>query len=125
MKCPYINPTVQQCMNCPYPDCIKDDLSLAEYQEDVLPVEVPESVRKARIRANRYAVKHKEEIRKRALEYYRANKEKYHKRSIQWCKENRERVNAAARERYHRNIEYRRQYQRDYRARKKAGRQAV
>ena len=125
MKCPYINPTISQCMNCPFPDCVNDKLSLEEYQEDILSEEVPKSVKKARVRANRYAMKHRAENRARSIKHYLENKEVYIERALKWQKENRERVNAAARERYHRNIEYRRQYQRDYRARKKAGRQAV
>lgn len=25
MKCPYTNPTIQQCENCPLPDCTKNE----------------------------------------------------------------------------------------------------
>lgn len=25
MKCPYINPTIQQCSNCSFDDCIRDE----------------------------------------------------------------------------------------------------
>jgi hypothetical protein len=25
MKCTYINPTIQQCENCPLPDCVRDE----------------------------------------------------------------------------------------------------
>ena len=122
MKCPYINPTPEQCFNCPLPDCVNDDLSLAEYQEDVLPEEIPRAVKMARIRANRYAANHREENQARSLQYYYTNKEKMNHQSTIWQRENKDRVAAAARERYHKNIEYRRQYQRDYRARKKAER---
>lgn len=110
------------CFNCQYQDCINDDLSLEEYKEDILPEEVPESVKKARIRANRYARNHRAENRERSIRHYQNNKEKYNMKAAEWQKENRERVNAAARERYHKNIEARRQYLRDYRARKKAER---
>lgn len=124
MKCSYINPTIQQCENCPMPDCVNDDLSLEDYQEDVSPEDVPRSVQMARIRANRYAESHREENRERALQYYYDNKQSELERARQWQSENKDRVSTAARERYHKNIEYRRQYQRDYRARKKAERQA-
>jgi hypothetical protein len=125
MNCPYINPTVQQCENCPYPDCINDDLSLEEYREDINPIEVPREVRMARERANRYARKNRQANRERSLKHYYANKEKYKEQATKWQRENRERTNALARERYHRDIERSRQYQREYRARKKAEKEQV
>jgi hypothetical protein len=108
------------CFNCPYPDCINDELSLEEYKEDINPQEIPDSVKKARARANRYAKKNRVANRERSIKHYYANKEKYNQQAAEWQRENRERTNAMARERYHKNIEYRRQYQREYRARKKA-----
>lgn len=113
------------CFNCPYPDCINDDLSLEEYREDINPIEVPREVRMARERANRYARKNRQANRERSIKHYYANKKKYNEQATQWAKENRERINALARERYHRDIERSRQYQRDYRARKKAEKEQV
>lgn len=108
------------CFNCPYPDCVNDDLSLEEYREDINPQEVPREVRMARERANRYAIKNRQANRERSIKHYYANKEKYNQQATEWQRENRERTNALARERYHRDIERRRQYLREYRARKKA-----
>jgi len=116
MKCNH------DCFNCQFDDCVNDDLSLADYQEDDLLKEVPKSVKMARIRANKYAENHREENRVRSINHYRQNKKKYNNQSKQYAKDNPERIAAAARERYHNNIEYRRQYQRNYRERKKAER---
>jgi hypothetical protein len=33
MKCPYINPTIQQCTNCPLPDCVRDELTILEIKK--------------------------------------------------------------------------------------------
>lgn len=108
------------CFNCPYDDCINDELSLDEYKEDINPRDIPKEVRMARERANRYARKNRQANRERSTRHYHENKEKYKEQATEWQKENRERTNAMARERYHKNIERRRQYLREYRARKKA-----
>lgn len=108
------------CFNCPYPDCVNDDLSLEEYREDINPQEMPENVRKERERKNRWARKNRQANRERSIKHYHANKGKYKEQATEWQRENRERTNALARERYHRDIERRRQYLREYRARKKA-----
>lgn len=120
MKCPYINPTPDQCFKCPYPDCVNDDLSFDELNEDVIPTDIPREVKMARMRSNRYAEKHREEIRKRSLDYYYDNRESLIKKSKEWQKENRYRIAAAKRKRYQDNLEQERQKQRDYRAKKKA-----
>lgn len=111
----------KNCFACTLPDCENDDLSLAEYQEDIIPQEVPRQVEMNRIRANRYTSTHREITREKAMKYYRDNKEKDNKRVTKWVKENKDRVATAKRERYQRNIEVERQKQRDYRARKKEG----
>lgn len=108
------------CFNCRFSDCVNDNLTAEEYREDVLPKEIPESVKKARIRANRYARKHRNENRERSRKHYQENKEKYIAQATKWQRENRDRYNATARERYRRNAEARRQYLREWRARKKA-----
>jgi hypothetical protein len=118
-KCPYKNPTPQQCFNCPFPDCVNDDLSLEEYKEDLVSIEIPKEVKMARIRRNRYAEKHREDNKARCLEHYHANKESYIQNAMEWQANNRNRVATAKRERWAKNPEYYRQKQREYRAKKK------
>ena len=117
MKCLYTNPTPEQCFNCPFPDCVKDDLSHEEYQEDIIQAEIPKSVQIRRMRYNRYARKHREEIRGRSINYYHENKEDCNQKRCEWEKENKGRAAAAKKKRYHENIEISRQKQREYRAR--------
>ncbi len=120
MKCPYVNPGYKECSNCPFPDdCQNNDLSLEEYKENILPTEIPREIKLARIRANRYAEKHREENRARSLEHYSNNKEVYIQNAIEWQANKRNRVAVAKRERYHANLELSRQKQREYRAKKK------
>ena len=119
MKCPYSNPTPSQCFNCPFDDCVNDDLSIEEYQEDILAAEVSRVVKMARIRANRYAKNHREENKARSREHYSNNKEVYIQNAIGWQANNRNRVALSKRERYHANLELSRQKQREYRAKKK------
>lgn len=107
------------CFHCVYDDCINDDLSLEEYQAELIDSNIPKAVQMARIRANRYAENHREENRQRALKSYYDNQQKYNDYASRWQKENKDRVATSARERYHKNIEQKRQYQRDYRAKKK------
>jgi hypothetical protein len=113
----------KDCFNCPYEDCINDDLSLKEYKEDAIGEEVPHSVKMARIRANRYANSHKEKISEYQKKWYEKNKAHDNARSKQWSKDNKNRVSAAKRERWQQNPEYYREKQREYKARRKAERE--
>lgn len=65
------------CFNCPYDDCINDELSVNEYKEDINPQEIPREVRMARVRANKYARKNRQANRERSIKHYYVNKEKY------------------------------------------------
>jgi hypothetical protein len=86
MKCPYINPTIAQCENCPLPDCFNDELSYDEMisqnkVDQEIKYELPDGhkkkARKARGYDKRYYEKHKTKILAKA----KAEPEKHRKAS--------------------------------------------
>lgn len=110
------------CFNCPYEDCKWDGMSAEDYLDttiDKINHLVPREVQMARNRANRYARKNRERIKKASLEWYYAHREEQIEKSKKWNHENKDRVAAAKRKRWAENPEYYRQKQREYRAKKK------
>lgn len=115
------------CFACLYSDCIWDGMELADYLDnsiDELNYPIDLSKQKAHDRANRYAAKHRDEIRAYSLKWYYEHHEEQKARSRKWAHENKDRIAAAKRKRWAENPEYYRQKQRDYRARKKKEREA-
>lgn len=112
----------KDCFNCPFDDCVNDDLSLEEYKEDITNTDIPKSLKLKRNRANRYVRNHKQEIAEYQKKRYAENKAKSNEQSSKWMKDNKDRVATAKRERYWSSPDYYRQKQREYRARKKAER---
>lgn len=114
------------CFSCHYADCMWDGIEIDEYRDtfiDDLNHPVNSSKQKARIRANRYAEKHREEIRAYSLKWYYDHHEEQKARGRKWARENKDRMAAAKRKRWAENPEYYRQKQREYRARKKKERE--
>ncbi len=110
------------CEQCPYADCRYDGMQAEDYQDslvDELLFPVSRERQMARDRANRYAEKHREEIRQYSLEHYHENREEYNARSRQWQRDNKDRRAAMKRKRWAENPEYYRKKQREYRKRAK------
>lgn len=110
------------CHKCPYPDCIWDGMDILDYQNnliDDLANPVDRKTQMSRARANRYAERHREQIRKTSFAWYYAHHEEQKARSRKWQNENKDRVAAAKRKRWAENPEYYRQKQREYRERKR------
>lgn len=126
MKCPYINPTIQQCMTCPLPDCVKDKLTTDEYKSDEVDRFIADKpsdrVIKQRIASREYMRRIRAANPNFDKEYYRTHREQEIKRNSEAKKKNREYYNTYQRERYARNREEMCRKRREYRARKKAER---
>lgn len=112
------------CFECPYLDCQWDGFDIDDLRTfEEYPVDYKTQM--ARDRANRYAAKNREKIRKASLDWYYAHHEEQKARSRKWASENKDRIAAAKRKRWAENPEYYRQKQREYRARKKAEKEAL
>lgn len=97
------------CFSCPYPDCMWDGMEIQDYQDttiDDLNHPVNLSKQKARVRANRYAAKHREEIRAYSLKWYYDHHEEQKDRGGKWAHDNKDRIAAAKRKRWAENPEY-------------------
>lgn len=119
----------KDCFNCPFPDCVEDELSSSEFKSDEADQFLEEKESK-RVIKNREASK----LRMRrirvekpnlAKEYYLANREQELKRNAIWQKDNKEYKNAYQRERYAKNREEMCRKQREYRMRKKREKEAL
>ena len=107
------------CFNCEFDDCINDRLEVEDFKNSI--DEVPKEIKRKREIANKYASNNREKNRIYALNYYYQHKEEQNQRSREYAKENKERVAANKRAKYTSNIEFYRQKQREYRAKKKIG----
>jgi hypothetical protein len=122
MKCPYINPTVSQCEQCPFPDCVNDDISVDEMKvsnerDKNADVELSDDPR------IRWAQLNPERNRKNKHNHYIKNKDRYQKQRKEYHSAHSEELKEKRKEYYQKNIEYRRAWQREY-VRKKRERQA-
>ena len=85
----------RDCLHCPYPDCVCDEMDYADYQAaDRIDREIihPRTARQERIAAQKRA-------------YYEANRERIAAYQRAYCESNRERYNAYHRKYYHRKRE--------------------
>ena len=98
----------EDCFHCPYPDCIRDGMSMREYRESarrdrkLLSDECKEkraAYRREWYRANR------EKVLARMHEYYRANRERRAVRDRKYYEANREKILARKREKYRKDLE--------------------
>ena len=115
----------EDCFHCPYPDCVRDDLTAATYAElatlektIINPPTLKQQKVAAYNRAYREANKEKLAAQKRA--YREANKEKVAAQQRAYYEANKEKVAAQQRAYREANKEKQREYNRRYRAKKKA-----
>ena len=106
------------CFHCPYDDCHYDRLEHEDFKDNNIE-EVDRNTQMARERANRYACKNREKIRKNSLDWYCAHHEERKEKNRQYAKENRARYAANKLKRYEENPDYYRDKQREYRERVK------
>lgn len=100
----------EDCFHCPYPDCVRDDLTAATYAELALLEKTiinPPTAKQRKVAAQQRA-------------YREANKEKVAAQKRAWYEANKEKVAAQKRAWYEANKEKQREYNRRYRAKKKA-----
>jgi hypothetical protein len=57
MKCPYINPTIQQCENCTFDDCIRGETQDANERASKW---IRENPKKRAVIRNKYYAKHRD-----------------------------------------------------------------
>ena len=100
----------EDCFHCPYPDCVRDDLTAATYAELATLEKTiinPPTLKQRKVAAYNRA-------------YYEANKEKVAARQRAYREANKEKVAAYNRAYREANKEKLREYNRRYRAKKKA-----
>ena len=73
MKCPYINPTAQQCLECPLDECVRSLTADVNEQKRLWRQKNPEKYKAIRMR---YYHNNLEKERDRRRDYYHRNKEK-------------------------------------------------
>ena len=100
----------RDCLHCPYPDCVCDEMDYADYQAaDRLEREIihPRTARQERIAAQQRAwyEANREHIAAQQRAYYEANRERIAAQQRAWYEANRERYNAYQRKYYHRKRE--------------------
>jgi hypothetical protein len=117
VKCPHINPTIVQCNKCPFPDCIRDTVSLEERKLQSARDLEAKSVGRNYSR-NSNVIRHRR--------YYQENPQKEIERVKRYQKEHSDEVNAYQRAYREANLERVRELERTRdkarRARKKAER---
>ena len=98
------------CENCPYPDCIEDELSYEEIKgsmrldKKIKDEPTPEQLAN-RISTAKYDAKNREKKRRYTKEHYEANRQEKIDYVKQWQKDNREYVKAKQRDYYKRKKE--------------------
>lgn len=126
MKCPYNNPTISQCENCPLPDCVNDELTTDDYKSNEVDQFIQDKPSDRTIKQRAYSRNHIRKIRSDNPDYnhdyYIAHRKQEIKRNSEAKRENKECYNTYQRERYAKNREEMCRKRREYRARKKAER---
>ena len=116
-------------MNCPLPDCVNDDLTTDDYKSDEVEQFITDTQSERAIKQRKSSRDRMRRIRSENPDYnkiyYMIHREKEIKRNSEAKKKNPEYYNTYQRERYARKREEMCRKQREYRARKKAERQAV
>jgi hypothetical protein len=120
MKCPYINPTIHQCENCPLPDCINDVVTPEEHKASI------ERDKKADIilsddARKRWAQLNPERNRENKHRHYLKNKERYLEQHKLYHQQHREELNRKRKEKYQANREYELARQKAHKRERQAG----
>lgn len=107
------------CFNCPYPDCINDDLIHADYLaekeiDQFAGANEPKSSTKRREYKRQYRQEHLEQDKAYQRQYYQEHAEEKKAATRKWTKENKERVATYGKEYREKNKEYYKEYKRRY-----------
>jgi hypothetical protein len=116
----------KDCFNCPYDDCINDNLTTEDYKSDEVEQFTSDNPSERVIKQRKLSRDRMRQIRvvnpNYNKDYYMTHREQELKRNADAKKNNRDYYNAYQRERYTNNREEMCRKRREYRARKKAER---
>lgn len=114
----------RDCFNCPFPDCIEDEMTAADYdeaRERDREIIFPKSRKEKELAAKKkaYYQENREEIAAKQKAYYQANREELAAKKKAYREANREELAAKQKAYREANREKRNAYMRDYRKKRR------